>query len=318
MAVPLRNVMRERKDELKIPFKLTACEDPLLPESDTTLDLLVFPEGRRYRGVTAGQMPDFVEDVVINGKQSDRVPNEPLPTKRYMFVCVHNAKDARCGSAGPPLIAELRRQLDALGKGESHGGPDSVVVRGCSHIGGHKWAGNVLVYPVGDWYGTVKAEHTKDLQLVVRQAVSQSTDAHSDADSDPLLVRHLWRGRLGLDKDAQTALLNKWIAASPLCSATKAADASAAVPTETPAVHANGQAAEASLGSKLLNTITLGYQARRQNRRPRPYADGALTKVRRFTFVVSLTTDVRLTRYARLGQSVEVQKVETSSLIEKW
>lgn len=73
-----------------------------------------------------------------------------------LFVCCHAARDARCGQLGPPLAASLHRLVRARGL-EEH-----VAVYATSHIGGHKYAGNVVCYGAvhpcdGDWFGGVNA-----------------------------------------------------------------------------------------------------------------------------------------------------------------
>jgi len=37
----------------------------------------------------------------------------------------------------------------------------SVIVGEVSHVGGHRYAPNVLVYPFGDWYGTLQPEEVE-------------------------------------------------------------------------------------------------------------------------------------------------------------
>lgn len=34
-------------------------------------------------------------------------------------------------------------------------GPEEIAVRGSSHFGGHKYAGVLIIYPQGDWFGLV-------------------------------------------------------------------------------------------------------------------------------------------------------------------
>jgi putative effector of murein hydrolase len=48
------------------------------------------------------------------------------------------------------VIEEFQNQLRERSIPES-----TVAVKGSSHLGGHKWAGIVLVYPQGDWYGMI-------------------------------------------------------------------------------------------------------------------------------------------------------------------
>lgn len=82
-------------------------------------------------------------------------PQEPAPDLT-LLVCCHAARDARCGQLGPPLAAALRRLVRQRGLEEQ------VEVLATSHIGGHKYAGNVVSYGAvhpcdGDWFGGVNA-----------------------------------------------------------------------------------------------------------------------------------------------------------------
>lgn len=89
---------------------------------------------------------------------------EPI-TKPTILICGHAARDSRCGILGPLLQASFeaefaRRNIDA-------------DVAQISHIGGHKYAGNVIVYvpPTWDnalkgcgiWYGRVGPESVEGL-----------------------------------------------------------------------------------------------------------------------------------------------------------
>ncbi|KAK2078223.1 hypothetical protein QBZ16_004092 [Prototheca wickerhamii] len=97
------------------------------------------------------------------------------------MVCCHNKRDERCGVLGPQLAQWLAELLRRRGLGA---GAASVLQ--ISHIGGHKYAGNVIVYRPGqpghgDWFG------------------------RDDALRSPALRPH-WRGRLGLSKAEQLEL----------------------------------------------------------------------------------------------------------------
>ena len=77
--------------------------------------------------------------MLVEGKPTSLTP-EPLVGDQIM-VCCHNLHDARCGVCGPVLVTEFRkvikeRNLDTL-------------VWPCSHIGGHKFAGNLIAYTRG-------------------------------------------------------------------------------------------------------------------------------------------------------------------------
>lgn len=59
-----------------------------------------------------------------------------------------------------------------------------MAVLGCSHVGGHKFAGNVIVYGPqgGHWYGRVKPCHAE--QIVETHILGGK------------VLKELWRGRM--------------------------------------------------------------------------------------------------------------------------
>lgn len=81
----------------------------------------------------------FVEEVLV--KNSEWLPGTPEKLKGwYVFVCSHASRDRRCGVCGPPLVSRFKEEI------ETHGLLGKVSVSPCSHIGGHKYAGNVIIF----------------------------------------------------------------------------------------------------------------------------------------------------------------------------
>jgi (2Fe-2S) ferredoxin len=116
-----------------------------------------------------------------------------------VLICGHGGRDMRCGVMGPALRDEFRARLPEAGvevlegpvevrlggetddaiEGASTGRKVSARVGLISHIGGHKFAGNVIVYlppgmkgedggkhPLaghGIWYGRVEPKHVQGL-----------------------------------------------------------------------------------------------------------------------------------------------------------
>lgn len=146
--------VRAMRDRSPTPPKLTATDEPT---AGPGLDLLVFPDRLRYRNVDAAAW-ETIGGHVEGGPPVDEVPHDPLPG-RWVFVCVHAARDERCGACGPPVIEALRAAVEAEGLAD-------VRVRATSHVGGHKYAGNVIVHPDGEWYGTVRPS---DAPRIVRE-----------------------------------------------------------------------------------------------------------------------------------------------------
>ncbi|KAI1421339.1 Sucrase/ferredoxin-like-domain-containing protein [Xylaria sp. FL1777] len=112
-----------------------------------------------------------------------------------VLICGHGGRDMRCGKMGPVLQAEFERQLPQAGLEVLHGPlldesvsapalsgtggekPPTARVGLISHIGGHKFAGNIIIYlpptfknragnihPLaghGIWYGRIEPKHVE-------------------------------------------------------------------------------------------------------------------------------------------------------------
>ncbi|KAJ3375736.1 hypothetical protein GGF31_002940 [Allomyces arbusculus] len=148
------------------------------------VDILVFPDHVMITDVTI----ENAESVLTHWFQHNTLPRAPagasfapqvLPVehKHHVLVCAHKKRDSRCGESGPILIREFHRVIDRDFP-DLH---DQVAVYGTSHIGGHKFAGTLIMYPSGDWYGRV---HTCDVTTLVQEQVR---GGHT--------VKKLWRGR---------------------------------------------------------------------------------------------------------------------------
>ncbi len=83
------------------------------------------------------------------------LPFEHRPAERAMpaplyLVCTHGRHDACCALRGRPVAASLARQRPG-------------TVWECSHIGGDRFAPNVLVLPEGLYYGRVQPEDASEI-----------------------------------------------------------------------------------------------------------------------------------------------------------
>ena len=93
------------------------------------------------------------------------------------LVCAQGRHDVCCAAEGRPVAAALARRL-----------PESTWE--CSHVGGDRFAANVLVLPTGLVYGRV---------------TPGDVDRLVTAQSDGLLIPDLLRGRCGIAPVAQVA-----------------------------------------------------------------------------------------------------------------
>ncbi|KAE9974972.1 hypothetical protein EG327_008609 [Venturia inaequalis] len=132
-----------------------------------------------------------------------------------ILICGHGNRDQRCGVLGPLLQAEFQEKLPKFGitLAESSAGKQSLSkgtpklgssrddkmsarVGLISHIGGHKWAGNLIIYfPIyykehpqakhplkgkGIWYGRVEPWHVEG---IIEQTIKEGK-----------IIRELFRG----------------------------------------------------------------------------------------------------------------------------
>ena len=128
-----------------------------------------------------------------------------------VLICGHGGRDDRCGKLGPILQAEFEEKLERQNvqlirdppvmqaieiDTEVQGYTPAARVAQISHIGGHKFAGNVIVYippsftanPLagkGIWYGRVEPAHVEGI-------VSKTV-------MDGKVIKDLFRGGVGKD-----------------------------------------------------------------------------------------------------------------------
>lgn len=120
----------------------------------------------------------------------------------HILICGHGERDSRCGILGPILQREfedkLRSSKYAL-KSQSTTTTTQSEISQISHIGGHKFAGNVIIYipPIlekqghplagkGIWYGRVEPKHVEG---IIRKTIEEG-----------VVIKELFRG--GIDREA--------------------------------------------------------------------------------------------------------------------
>ncbi|PON86300.1 Actin patches distal protein [Trema orientale] len=153
--------------------------------------LLADTSGRHCMRLTHFDVDTFVEEVLV--KDGEWLPGTPETLKgSYIFVCSHGSRDRRCGLCGPALVNKFRDEI------ELHGLQGKVSVSPCSHVGGHKYAGNVIIFGpningevTGHWYGYVSPD---DVSALLELHIGKGE-----------IVDQLWRGQMGLSEEEQKA-----------------------------------------------------------------------------------------------------------------
>ncbi len=108
----------------------------------------------------------------------DRLPAATTEREPFFAVCVHGTHDVCCAMQGRPVAAALEQVRPGR-------------AWECSHIGGDRFAANVLVLPTGVLYGRVDAD---DAERLVAAAEAG------------LVLGDRLRGRVGLPPEAQAAI----------------------------------------------------------------------------------------------------------------
>ncbi|KAF9361341.1 hypothetical protein BGX26_004199 [Mortierella sp. AD094] len=110
--------------------------------------------------------------------------------KSAIMICSHKKRDKRCGVTAPILRKEFMRILRSKDMyGDCEGDVEIWMV---SHIGGHKFAGNVIVHRSEGqavWYGRVEPCHS--------QAIVEVTIERGE------VIRELYRGSMNGSFDQQ-------------------------------------------------------------------------------------------------------------------
>ncbi|KAI5480173.1 ferredoxin [Pseudohyphozyma bogoriensis] len=152
----------------------------------------LYPDYLRIPSISLSNLAS-IESLILSLPSSPPTPppsattSSPPKKRATIYVCTHGSRDCRCGDLGEPLVTALESEVEW----RKLGGEDGVTVKRVSHIGGHVWAGNALVYREDgtcDWYGLLRES---DAAQLVFLSQSDSTE--------PWWPR--WRGRLGVSPE---------------------------------------------------------------------------------------------------------------------
>jgi (2Fe-2S) ferredoxin len=145
---------------------LSASNIPVPDHSDTSSMVLLLPSWQFIDNVTPANTPELITEFVNKSLTN----NSPLPTaapasipptisasdlkarpcphKYLILLCSQKTRDARCGQSAPLLRREFERHLRPLGlyRDLHDERPGGVGIYFISHVGGHKFSANVMVY----------------------------------------------------------------------------------------------------------------------------------------------------------------------------
>jgi hypothetical protein len=106
--------------------------------------------GQRFFVLDLGRPAELLEADFVAALRDGRRLGEPLDHP-LLLVCTHGKRDRCCARYGQPLCAALHAQAD----------PDWVWQ--ASHVGGDRFAGNLVCMPEGLYFGRVGREQAGDV-----------------------------------------------------------------------------------------------------------------------------------------------------------
>ncbi|KAJ5119813.1 hypothetical protein N7448_010482 [Penicillium atrosanguineum] len=147
-------------------------------DNSTPTTVLILPAFTFVDSVSQADVPDLVNRYIDNYDEKidksivtpDAGMNaRPCELDYVVLLCSHRRRDARCGITAPLIKRELERHLRPLGldRDADDSRPGGVGIFFVSHVGGHKFSANVLVYRKKNqqmiWLARVKPEHCEGL-----------------------------------------------------------------------------------------------------------------------------------------------------------
>ncbi|CDZ98030.1 Ferredoxin [Phaffia rhodozyma] len=121
-----------------------------------------------------------VADRIVEGKGEEKEEID-------IYICTHGSRDCRCGDVGGALVDALQVEIDRLDVSQR------VNVWEVSHVGGHKYAANALIFPAHQLLGNLRPSHAP---LLLSSLLSSPADPTA---SSPLMLP-FWRGTSGMSK----------------------------------------------------------------------------------------------------------------------
>ncbi|CDK27329.1 unnamed protein product [Kuraishia capsulata CBS 1993] len=140
-------------------IKVSCSSLPNHDHENLTGDVLILPYFVWVKGCPNGQIGDVMSELVPKLKLAEKgkisLPKElggveiaVDPSHAYVFLCSHRTRDKRCGITAPLMKKEMDidlRDRDLL-RDFGDDRPGGVTVAFINHVGGHKFAANLLIY----------------------------------------------------------------------------------------------------------------------------------------------------------------------------
>ncbi|KAK9462894.1 Sucraseferredoxin-like protein [Lipomyces oligophaga] len=140
--------------------------------------MLILPTMYEATNISLSNL-DAAADALLSMTSPHQVPQFPgleikdSGHKAVILLCSHKTRDKRCGITAPLLRKEFEQSLreHGLNRDANDDRPGGVPIYDVSHVGGHKFAGNVIIYKdtgEGIWMGLVEPKHC---QAIVEETI---------------------------------------------------------------------------------------------------------------------------------------------------
>ncbi len=136
------------------------------------VDLVLFPDRNVLKDIKLSDLGHGIETILNQDMVLEKT------TEKHVLVCAHTRRDKRCGVAGPLILQEMKKHVMP---------EDGIRLLASSHIGGHKFAGTMIIYPYGIWYGRVLPCHAGQ---IINDTVKQGK-----------VIEELFRGTMTIRKE---------------------------------------------------------------------------------------------------------------------
>lgn len=102
--------------------------------------------------LSASHIPQMLQDPL---PATSQLTSRPSPHRALILLCSQKTRDARCGQSAPLIRKELERHLRPLGlfRDLDDERPGGVGIYFISHVGGHKYSANMMIYRRPDAFG---------------------------------------------------------------------------------------------------------------------------------------------------------------------
>ncbi len=120
----------------------------------------------------------FQDSFAITDHTASGLKLRHCPHAALILLCSHKTRDARCGQSAPLLKREFERHLRALQmqRDLEDTRPGGVGVYFISHVGGHKFSANVLIYRRAGAFPSTPRENGQESGDAARHSLSENQE----------------------------------------------------------------------------------------------------------------------------------------------